>query len=126
MGDAVAYLPKQKILVTGDLCVNWTWGNNVADVDADHDHWLQILDQLAQWDPSIVIPGHGSPGTTATLRQQKAYLAAMLEQVRTGMRKGKTADALAQEIDLSGFGSFGVNADLNRSSIRAVYRKLSR
>src|SRR5256712_43645 len=43
-GDAVAYLPKQKILVTGDLCVNWTWGNNVADPDADHDNWIRALD----------------------------------------------------------------------------------
>ena len=124
-GDAVAYLPKQKILVTGDLCVNWTWGNNVADVDADHDHWLEILDQLAHWDLSIVVPGHGSPGTMATLRQQRAYLAGMLDQVRGGIQKGKTADQLAQEIDLSGYGSFGANAELNRSSIRAIYRKLA-
>ena len=85
-----------------------------------------ILDQLAQWDATVVIPGHGSPGTVATLRQQRAYLAGMLDQVRSGLRKGKTADQLAQEIDVSGYGSFGVNAELNRSSIRAIYRKLSR
>src|SRR5437868_10465342 len=30
-GDAVAYLPEERILVSGDLCVNWKWGNNVGD-----------------------------------------------------------------------------------------------
>jgi glyoxylase-like metal-dependent hydrolase (beta-lactamase superfamily II) len=34
-GDAVAWLPKERILFTGDLCVNKRPGNNVADPDAD-------------------------------------------------------------------------------------------
>lgn len=39
-GDGVAYLPREKILVTGDLCVNGNpWGNNVADANADY-KWL--------------------------------------------------------------------------------------
>src|SRR5688572_7359123 len=50
MGDGVAYLPKEKILVTGDLFVNGNpWGNNVADPHADYDRWLTVLDTLAAW-----------------------------------------------------------------------------
>ncbi len=30
-GDAVAYLSKEKILVSGDLVVTWTAGNNLGD-----------------------------------------------------------------------------------------------
>ena len=48
IGDAVAYLPKEKILVTGDLCVNWTSGNNTGDRDADPDNWVKVLDLLAK------------------------------------------------------------------------------
>ena len=123
-GDAVAYLPREKILVTGDLCVNWTWGNNVADPDADYDNWIRVLDDLAQWDVGIVIPGHGSLSDTATLRAQRVYLADMQQQVRAGIRAGKTADQLSQELDLARHGSFGVNKDSNAVSIRAMYKKL--
>lgn len=124
-GDAVAYLPKEKILVTGDLCVNWTWGNNVADPDADHDNWIRALDELAQWDVRTVVPGHGSLGTTETLRAQRAYLADMLQRVRSGLQGGKTADELVQQVDLSKHGSFGASAEHNGGSIRAIYRKLA-
>jgi len=33
-GDSVAYLPKQRIVATGDLCVTWGFGNNVGDPGA--------------------------------------------------------------------------------------------
>jgi glyoxylase-like metal-dependent hydrolase (beta-lactamase superfamily II) len=122
-GDAVAYLPKEKILATGDLCVNWKSGNNVGDRDADHDNWIRALDGLAQWDVKIVAPGHGRPGTLETVKGQRAYLADMVDQVRAGMRAGKTADQLAQEIDLSRHGLFGASS--SASSVRAVYRKLA-
>src|SRR6266849_4681129 len=35
--DSIAYLPKEKILFTGDLCVNFA-GNNIADRNADPDN----------------------------------------------------------------------------------------
>ena len=68
IGDAVAYLPKEGILFTGDLLVNWRFGNNVGDRDADVPHWAQVLLDLAKWDVKTVVPGHGSLGTTETLR----------------------------------------------------------
>ena len=71
IGDAVAFLPKEGILFTGDLCVNWRSGNNVGDRDADHRHWVQVLNDLARWDVKTVVPGHGELGTVATLRASK-------------------------------------------------------
>lgn len=124
-GDAVAYLPKERILFTGDLCVNFA-GNNVADADADHDHWLAALDALAQKDVGIVIPGHGGQGTTATLRGNRAYLADMFEQVRAGIAKRMTADQLADSIDLSKHNPWGQDQTRNKQSIRAVYAKFAK
>jgi glyoxylase-like metal-dependent hydrolase (beta-lactamase superfamily II) len=122
-GDAVAYLPREKILITGDLCVNWTHGNNMGDPDADHDNWIRALDLLAQWDVKAVVPGHGRLGDVETLRGQTAYLADMVGRVRAGIQAGKGADALAAEIDLSRHHPFGAGS--SASSVRAVYRKLS-
>jgi cyclase len=125
IGDAVAWLPREKILGTGDLSVNWTFGNNVSDRDADHDNWIRVLDELARWDVTTVVPGHGDLGSTATLRGQRAYLADMVQQVRAGIQSGKTADQLAESIDLSRHKPFGVNREANARSIRGMYRRLS-
>ena len=124
-GDAVAYLPREKILVAGDLCVNWNWGNNVGDPNADFDNWIRALDTLSQWDVATVVPGHGSLSTTATLRAQRAYLADMQQKVRAGLKAGKTAEQLSSEIDLSKHGSFGANAQQNAGSIRGMCRRLA-
>jgi len=123
IGDAVAYLPKEKILAAGDLCVNWTSGNNVGDRDADPENWVRILDTLAKWDVKTVVPGHGALGTTDTLRGQAAYLADILTQVRAGLKMGKTADQLAQEINLVRHQPWGANS--GAGAIRAVHRKLA-
>ncbi|HUS07611.1 MAG TPA: MBL fold metallo-hydrolase [Bryobacteraceae bacterium] len=123
-GDAVAYLPKQRIVVTGDLCVTWRSGNNVADADADHANWIKVLERISHWDVMTVIPGHGTPAAVSSLMQQREYLSDMLNQVQAGKRAGKSADELAKEIDLSKHGSLGANAEANASSVRAVYRRL--
>ena len=125
-GDGVAYLPKEKILVTGDLCVNGNpWGNNVADEDADYDKWLSVLETLAGWDVKLVIPGHGAPGTVETLKQQRLYLKDMLDQVRWGIQAGKTKQQLLKEIDLSNHPVYGANTVSTMRSIGFMYDKLS-
>jgi cyclase len=123
-GDSVAYLPKEKILVTGDLCVTWNSGNNVADADADHDNWLRALDRMDKWDVTTVIPGHGTPAAHAALRSQREYLSDMLNAVRAGKLAGKSADQLTSEIDLSKHGNLAANKAGNATSIRAMYKRL--
>jgi len=123
-GDSVAWLPKQKIVATGDLCVTWAFGNNVGDASADYDNWLHALDTMIDWAPVSVIPGHGAPGSVEALRTERAYLSDMVNHVREGKRMGKSADELAKTIDLSRHGTIAHDQDANASSIRAVYRHL--
>jgi glyoxylase-like metal-dependent hydrolase (beta-lactamase superfamily II) len=122
-GDAVAWLPKEKILFTGDLCVNWGFGNNVADADADHDNWLKALEKMRQMAPKTVVVGHGDPGGPDVLIAQHKYLSEMLGKVRSGIQSGRTADQLAADIDLTSH-KIGSNKERNAASVRAVYRKL--
>jgi cyclase len=97
-GDAVAYLPKEKILITGDLCVNWTWGNDMADPDADYDNWTRVPDDLARWDVRTVVPGHSRLAAADTLLAQREYIADIVRQVRTGVRATKTADHIVPPV----------------------------
>jgi glyoxylase-like metal-dependent hydrolase (beta-lactamase superfamily II) len=124
-GDAVAWLPKERVLFTGDLCVNRP-GNNIADPDADPDGWLRALDALLARDVAVVIPGHGDEGTKNALLGQRAYLADMINKVRDGIGRGVAVTQLEKEIDLSQHKPWGQDAARNTASIRAVYAKLNR
>jgi len=126
LGDSVAYLPKEKIVATGDLFVTDNpWGNNVADPNADYDKWLKVLDKLSSWDVNIVVPGHGEIGNTESVKLQRAFLADMLQQVRAGIRAGRTADQLVKEVDLKKYKTYGSNTVSIARSVRAMYRKLA-
>jgi cyclase len=46
-GDTVAYLPKQHIVATGDLCVTWAYGNNTGDAGGSYKGWLAALDAIS-------------------------------------------------------------------------------
>ena len=54
-GDAVAYLPKEKIVVSGDLAVYPL----PYIYDGYPSEWIQTLQNLAQLDADSIIPGHG-------------------------------------------------------------------
>jgi glyoxylase-like metal-dependent hydrolase (beta-lactamase superfamily II) len=123
IGDAVAFLPNEGILFTGDLCVNWRSGNNVSDPDADHPHWVQVLDDLAQWKVKTVVPGHGEVGSVETLRAQRAFLDDLWRQVAAGKKAGKSLEQLQKEVALSRHGNFAADEQQNQAAIRAVFRK---
>ncbi len=56
-GDVVAYLPKERVLCSGDLLVN-----GIANlVDGYVNEWPATLDRLAALDFDDDIPGHGEP-----------------------------------------------------------------
>ena len=126
-GDGVAWLPKEKILVTGDLFViGIPWGNNVADPHADYDKWLKVLETMELWNPKIVIPGHGEPSTMKELKDQRLYLGDMLQQVRNGIKAGKTKQQLVNEVDLSKHPVYGDNKVSIRRSVGDMYDRLTK
>jgi len=125
LGDAIAYLPKERILFTGDLCLTRA-GNNIADQDADPESWVKALDRLNQMDVAILIPGHGPVGNHESIVPQRKYLAALIDGVKAGIHRGQSADAIAESLDLTSFHPNGKNVARNQVSIRAVYAKLNK
>jgi cyclase len=125
IGDAIAYLPKERILFTGDLCLTRA-GNNVADQDADPENWVRALDRLNQMDVTILVPGHGPIGNHDSIMPQRKYMAAMVDGVKAGIGHGQSADAIAQSLDLTGIHPNGEEGARNQVSIKAVYAKLKK
>jgi cyclase len=123
-GDAVAWLPRERILFTGDLVVNRP-GNFVGDPDADPDNWVRALDGLAKRDIARLVPGHGVVGQGATaVRGNREYLADMIQQVRAAVAKGIPADRM--KMDLKRHDPWGQDDERNRTAALAIYQKVSK
>lgn len=80
-GDAYLYLPKEKIVVTGDLLVN-PIGFALGVYPSG---WLDTLERIDALDATMWIPGHGEP-----LRDKK-LLHATMDVFRELLRQGKQA-----------------------------------
>ena len=77
-GDAVAWLPKERILFTGDMCVNGPY-NYVGDGDVGK--WVATLDEARRLGATIVCTGHGPRSVATVLEDQQAFFKALRQQV---------------------------------------------
>jgi hypothetical protein len=50
----------------------------------------EALDEIERWNPAIVIPGHGVQGNIEAIHGQRAYVAAVIEGVRSALARGET------------------------------------
>ena len=89
-GDAVAWLPKERILFTGDMCVNGPF-NFVGDGDVGK--WITTLDAARKLDAKIVCTGHGPRSSASVLQDQQAFFAALRDQVGAVMTKISPGEA---------------------------------
>lgn len=87
-GDAMAWLPREKILFTGDACVNGA--SNKVD-DGTLTEWIKTLEALKQLGAEKVCPGHGPMGGPEILVDQQSYFVALLREVKTRIDAGKSA-----------------------------------
>jgi glyoxylase-like metal-dependent hydrolase (beta-lactamase superfamily II) len=78
-GDGFAWLPKEKILFTGDACVNGAY-NYVADGDTGE--WIKTMEAAKKLGAKIVCPGHGAMGTGDLLGDQQAFFVELRNQVK--------------------------------------------
>src|ERR1700751_2537213 len=92
-GDAVAWLPKEGILFTGDMCVNGPY-NYVGDGDVGK--WVATLDAAKKLGAKTICTGHGPRSDATVLDDQQAFFKALREQVGTVMAGKSPEDAKAQ------------------------------
>lgn len=92
-GDAVAWLPKEKILFTGDVCVNGPY-NFVGDGDVGK--WVATLDAAKRLGTTIVCTGHGPRSGATVLEDQQAFFKALREQVGSDLARRAPEEAKSQ------------------------------
>jgi cyclase len=122
-GDAVAYLSPQKILCTGDACVNGAF-NFMGHSNSGS--WITCLEKMQKLDVGLVCPGHGKPGTRDLLTTQKRYFAEMRAQIKKGIDDKKSMNDIVASLDMQWYKEWtGKEARTIRDNIKHVYDELT-
>ena len=70
-GDGFAYLPKEKILCTGDAITNGPFNYTG---DGYIGNWPNVVRQAKKLDVEVVLPGHGGPGGRELLDGEERFM----------------------------------------------------
>ena len=98
-GDVIVYLPAEKALISGDLL---TAGLPYMG-DAFVPEWVVALDEVAELDVEVILPGHGAAYTEVErVRHLQLYLIDLWQQARHLHAAGQSAEEAAATIDLTG------------------------
>jgi len=118
-GDAVVYLPKEKIVAAGDLLA--------APIPNLYDgypvEWIETLNALAQLDAATIVPGHGPVMHDKSyiylvrdlLQSAVDQMNAKLSQTRPAMMQ--TLDDVKDSVDLSAFRQRFAGSDKDLGSV---------
>jgi cyclase len=107
VGDTYVYLPKEKIVITGDILLSpypYAIGGTYPT------DWLKTLEKLESFHPSIIVPGHGNVQDQAFLKKNIDLFRTLLQQVKDAKAKGLS---LEQSKDLIGKQSIDLASKLS-------------
>jgi cyclase len=88
-GDTYLFLPKERLLITGDLLVNPV----SFALSCYPTGWLRALEGMEALAPLVIVPGHGEP------LHDKELLRATMDLFRELLRRGKDAKARGLDPD---------------------------
>ncbi len=97
-GDVWVYLPREKVLITGDAVVMpIPYGYTAEPFE-----WMNTLKKMAEFEVDFMIPGHGP------IQSNKEYLTQLIEALETikeritlAITQGKSLEDVTREIDLT-------------------------
>ncbi len=96
-GDGWAWLPNERIVFTGDACVNGPYNYTG---DGNLHEWVKTIDHVIALKPLKVCPAHGPSGGPEVLANQQLYFKSLLSEVRQLKDAGKTASEVQAAADV--------------------------
>lgn len=97
-GDVVVYLPRERVVITGDMMPAGT--ANMSD--AYPDEWVTTLENLKKLDFDTIMPGHGEAFTDrAKIDYMQAWVRDAWTEVGRLKAQGLSAEEAALRVDLT-------------------------
>jgi glyoxylase-like metal-dependent hydrolase (beta-lactamase superfamily II) len=97
-GDGYVWLPKERVLCTGDAAVNGPrnklWDANIAN-------WPRVLSKAIELQPLFVLPGHGDAGGMEILTGQRQFLLDLYNAVKEQVHEGKSLQDMRIQLPAS-------------------------
>jgi glyoxylase-like metal-dependent hydrolase (beta-lactamase superfamily II) len=87
-GDVIVYLPKERIVATGDLLHGWM----PFMADGFPPEWVATLDQLGKLEFDRIVGGHGDVKPRSHLAVFRSYFADLIDETRKARQRGATLD----------------------------------
>ena len=89
--------------------------------------WLEAFDALAEWNPAIIVPGHGAVTTLAIARRDtRDYLAALRAHMKKAVDDGIDVSAAIKSFPLGDFAKLLVAAEIHPGNASRTYLELER
>lgn len=120
-GDLVVYLPKQRLVFTGDILFI---GTHPIAWEGPVQNWISACDRLLELDVDVVVPGHGPVTTKDGIRQTKAYWEQLQKAVKQGHAAGVPPSELARQLLSLGFHGW-TEAHRLAVNVDTMYRELN-
>jgi cyclase len=117
--DTAVWLPKERVLFAASVALPNSINNirpfvNIRDM-------LAAMKMMKALNPEVVVPGHGSPGTTKIFDENERYYTLLLERVGAMARAGKTLDQVKQDLKMPEYTGWSYQERMP-SNIEAAYR----
>ena len=117
-GDLVAWLPKQKLVVTGDIVVSpypFGFGSYPAD-------WAATLGKIKSLGFATLIPGHGKPqGDPAYLDKLVTVIAEIRRQVGPLAKQGLSLEEVRKKVDFSKVGELFGTTPRDKANFQGLF-----
>ena len=121
--DTAVWLPDERVLFAASVAIPNSI-NNIRPFVAIPD-MLAAIKMLKSLNPEIVVPGHGSFGTTKIFDDSERYYALLLERVGALAREGKSLDQIKQELRMPEYKDWSYQERMP-TNIEAAYRAVKR
>jgi cyclase len=112
-GDVVVYLPREKVVASGDMIVApapYAHGSYMSE-------WITANQRLAALDADVIIPGHGKiQRDKSYLTLETALIQSLVDQVRDAVKRGLSLVDTRKAVDLSAFRQRMAGEDRRRSA----------
>jgi len=121
-GDAVAWLPKQGILFTGDSCLNGPFNYTG---DGNTESWIGALTEMRKLPIKQICPGHGEISDIELIDKQRRYFVELRQFIGDAIASGMNLEQIKKSIDFPWYQEWtGVAVNTRTENIDFVYKEL--
>ncbi len=119
--DLSVFDSSSRILWASDLI----FADRIPSLDGSLTGWLGVMEDLAVLQPDLVIPGHGLPGTWATVAlPQKRYLTLLLQDTRRSIANNQRLSDAVESVALTEREHWRLFDDQHPGNVTRAYTEL--